>query len=101
MGELDFCPTKEFPALQYLDSVELGSRADKAGLKSGDFLLEVCTKQALNWVTSCSSFVIIRRNLLTKLKQISTGSMTIWHVVNTFDKSLVVIPICVCHVIFQ
>ena len=39
---LEFSPTKEFPALQYLDRVEKGSAADKAGLKPGDFLIEVC-----------------------------------------------------------
>ena len=40
-GELDFRPTPEFPALQYLDSVDPGSVSDKAGLKAGDFILEV------------------------------------------------------------
>ncbi|CAC5376249.1 SHANK [Mytilus coruscus] len=40
-GELDFHPTPEFPALQYLDSVDPGSRADRAGLKPGDFILEI------------------------------------------------------------
>ena len=40
-GELDFHPTPEFPALQYLDNVDPGSRADRAGLKPGDFILEV------------------------------------------------------------
>ncbi|XP_021353147.1 SH3 and multiple ankyrin repeat domains protein 1-like isoform X7 [Mizuhopecten yessoensis] len=40
-GELDFCPTAEFPALQYLDNVDPGSRSDRAGLKPGDFLLEI------------------------------------------------------------
>ncbi|XP_061195721.1 SH3 and multiple ankyrin repeat domains protein 2-like isoform X4 [Saccostrea echinata] len=40
-GELDFRPSAEFPALQYLDSVDPGSRADRAGLKTGDFILEI------------------------------------------------------------
>lgn len=39
--ELDFRPSAEFPALQYLDSVDPGSRADRAGLKTGDFILEI------------------------------------------------------------
>lgn len=40
-GELDFRPTAEFPALQYLDSVDPGSVSDRAGLKAGDFILEI------------------------------------------------------------
>lgn len=38
---MDFSPTQDFPALQYLDRVDPGSMAAKAGLKPGDFLLEV------------------------------------------------------------
>ncbi|BFZ25284.1 hypothetical protein BsWGS_28323 [Bradybaena similaris] len=37
----DFTPTAEFPALQYLDSVDPGSQADRAGLRSGDFIIEI------------------------------------------------------------
>ena len=40
-SHLDFSPTPSFPALQYLDRVDRDSAADKAGLKSGDFLLEI------------------------------------------------------------
>lgn len=40
-GELDFRPSAEFPALQYLDSVDPGSVSDRAGLRAGDFILEV------------------------------------------------------------
>lgn len=36
-----FQPTPSFPALQFLDSIEKGSNADKAGLKQNDYVLEV------------------------------------------------------------
>ena len=38
---VQFVPSEKMPALQYLDSVEKGSVADKAGLRAGDFILEV------------------------------------------------------------
>ena len=38
---LDFTPTADFPSLQYFDVVEKNSQADLAGLRSGDFLLQV------------------------------------------------------------
>ena len=62
-GELDFRPTAEFPALQYLDSIDPGSAADRAGLKPGDFILEV------NHSTTLNSF-IARTNLLTQEKHV-------------------------------
>ncbi|ESP03122.1 hypothetical protein LOTGIDRAFT_171725 [Lottia gigantea] len=40
-ASLEFQPTAEFPALQYLDSVDPGSQSDRAGLKTGDFILEI------------------------------------------------------------
>ena len=36
-----FTPTPQVPALQYIGNVEVGGSADLAGLKTGDFLLEV------------------------------------------------------------
>ena len=36
-----FEPTRSFPALQFLDSIEKGSNAEKAGLKQNDYVLEV------------------------------------------------------------
>lgn len=36
-----FQPTPSFPALQFLDSIEKGSNAEKAGLKQNDYVLEV------------------------------------------------------------
>jgi hypothetical protein len=40
---LSFTPTPEVPALQFLDSVAPGGAAEEAGLRAGDFLLEVLT----------------------------------------------------------
>lgn len=40
VGKL-FQPTPSFPALQFLDSIEKGSNADKADLKQNDYVLEV------------------------------------------------------------
>nr|QQY02477.1 SH3 and multiple ankyrin repeat domains protein 1 [Cryptocotyle lingua] len=37
----EFQPSLEIPALQYLEKVEPGSAADRAGLKPGDYILEV------------------------------------------------------------
>jgi len=41
---LNYVPTPEIPALQYFESVTPGGAADKAGLKTGDYLIEVFTR---------------------------------------------------------
>lgn len=38
---MDLRPSEKCPALQYLDDVDPGGVADMAGLKKGDFLLEI------------------------------------------------------------
>jgi len=38
---LDFKPTPETPSLQFFESVAAGSPAEQAGLRPGDYLLEV------------------------------------------------------------
>ncbi|KAI4530238.1 hypothetical protein MJG53_017043 [Ovis ammon polii x Ovis aries] len=57
----EFTPTPAFPALQYLESVDEGGVAWQAGLRTGDFLIEVdvsttcaqdvslCTGPAAHW----------------------------------------------------
>lgn len=40
----EFTPTPAFPALQYLESVDEGGVAWQAGLRTGDFLIEVRQK---------------------------------------------------------
>lgn len=37
----EFTPTPAFPALQYLESVDVEGVAWRAGLRTGDFLIEV------------------------------------------------------------
>lgn len=37
----EFTPTPAFPALQYLESVDIEGVAWRAGLRTGDFLIEV------------------------------------------------------------
>jgi len=44
---LDFSPSADCPSLQYFDVVEKNSQADLAGLRSGDFLLQVSIQEAL------------------------------------------------------
>lgn len=53
----EFTPTPAFPALQYLESVDEGGVAWQAGLRTGDFLIEVghrCLYQAA-WGERCLS----------------------------------------------
>ena len=37
-----------FPSLQYLDDVDAGGVADRAGLRKGDFILAVSTSNVLH-----------------------------------------------------
>ena len=47
----NFIPTPEFPALQYFDSVDKGGSAEKAGLRPGDFILEVGSQLTTNLIS--------------------------------------------------
>ena len=38
---LEMTPSPRYPALQYLDDVDEGGVADLAGLRKGDFLIQV------------------------------------------------------------
>jgi len=40
-GSLDFIPTLQLPGLQYVEHVDARSSASEAGLRPGDFILEV------------------------------------------------------------
>jgi len=38
---MELTPSAKYPALQYLDDVDQGGVADLAGLRKGDFLIQV------------------------------------------------------------
>lgn len=41
---MELTPSSRYPALQYLDDVDQGGVADLAGLRKGDFLIQVFRK---------------------------------------------------------
>ena len=45
---IDFVPTPQYPALQYIGQVDIGSIADKAGLHAGDFVLSINNENVVN-----------------------------------------------------
>lgn len=51
----EFTPTPAFPALQYLESVDVEGVAWRAGLRTGDFLIEVI-KIASLFILICIHF---------------------------------------------
>lgn len=53
----EFTPTPAFPALQYLESVDVEGVAWRAGLRTGDFLIEVIRGQ-LSTSSSVSVYVL-------------------------------------------
>lgn len=48
----EFAPTPAFPALQYLESVDQGGVAWRAGLRTGDFLIEVMVVLRIRAISS-------------------------------------------------
>lgn len=60
----EFTPTPAFPALQYLESVDEGGVAWRAGLRMGDFLIEVRTnhKPKPAWNLICGPESILSRS---------------------------------------
>lgn len=61
----EFTPTPAFPALQYLESVDEGGVAWQAGLRTGDFLIEV---RAAPRPFAVCVYAVGLQNLVTLLK---------------------------------
>ena len=47
-AHIEFTPSAQFPALQYIGEVDKGGVADKVGLKAGDFVIEVNGENVAN-----------------------------------------------------
>ncbi|CAF3228137.1 unnamed protein product [Rotaria socialis] len=74
-----FQPTRSFPALQFLDSIEKGSNAEKAGLKKNDYILEI---NGINVTCmpheECANLIKRAGNTLA-LKIVTTSMSTLTH----------------------
>jgi len=57
----EFTPTPAFPALQYLESVDEGGVAWRAGLRMGDFLIEVLSRFRVEIPSSSEEELIYRK----------------------------------------
>lgn len=55
----EFTPTPAFPALQYLESVDEGGVAWRAGLRMGDFLIEVRATTSLFHYFCCKLSTVV------------------------------------------
>ncbi|KAL3204291.1 hypothetical protein MRX96_041278 [Rhipicephalus microplus] len=54
-------PTENWPSLQYLDDVDVGGVADLAGLKRGDFLLEINGQDVSQATHECVVNIILQQ----------------------------------------
>lgn len=65
----EFTPTPAFPALQYLESVDEGGVAWRAGLRMGDFLIEVLTGTVVVCIWDCRHKLNFKSLILIPNKQ--------------------------------
>jgi len=56
---MELQPSERFPALQYLDDVDVNGVADRAGLRKGDFILAVCPAFQFRWWPDSTFFVFL------------------------------------------
>lgn len=65
----EFTPTPAFPALQYLESVDEGGVAWEAGLRTGDFLIEVRHISKLSFLKRWTIFQLIQLIIISRKLQ--------------------------------
>ncbi len=83
-----FQPTPSFPALQFLDSIEKGSNADKAGLKQHDYVLEINGINVISMPHEDCVNLIKRAGNTLALKIITANISSIAHSNNMASQSL-------------
>ncbi|XP_071056645.1 SH3 and multiple ankyrin repeat domains protein 2 isoform X3 [Onthophagus taurus] len=74
---MDLTPSERCPALQYLDDVDPGGVADIAGLKKGDFLLEINSEDVSSASHEHVVDLIRKSGNLVAMTVVSLGSTTI------------------------
>ncbi|KAG7238912.1 hypothetical protein INR49_030459 [Caranx melampygus] len=78
----EFTPTPAFPALQYLESVDEGGVAWRAGLRMGDFLIEVNGqnvvkvghRQVVNMIRQGGNSLMVKVVMVTRNPDMEEGS---------------------------
>ena len=76
---MQFRPSPQVPALQYIGNVEDGGAAAEAGLCTGDFLLEV--SQGEIYVSGCILLTLLPYWLLYKLCMYIVVRVGVYHIV--------------------
>ena len=74
---IEFSPTPQYPALQYIGEVDKGGVAEKAGLKPGDFVLEINNENIVNGTHSYAVSIIANGGDELQLKVITVAPETI------------------------
>lgn len=74
---MDLTPSDRCPALQYLDDVDPGGVADMAGLKKGDFLLEINNEDVSSASHEHVVDLIRKSGNLVSMTVVSLGTPTV------------------------
>ena len=70
---IEFNPSPQFPALQYIGEVDKGGVADKAGLKAGDFVLAINGEEVISATHSYAVSLINKGGKTLTIKVITIG----------------------------
>lgn len=73
----EFTPTPAFPALQYLESVDVEGVAWRAGLRTGDFLIEVIKDSTSLASSSSLPISLLNTLLMEQIKKLTTAGLCI------------------------
>ncbi|CAF0935373.1 unnamed protein product, partial [Didymodactylos carnosus] len=91
-----FNPTPSFPALQFLDSIEKGSNADKAGLKQNDYVLEINNlnvismphEECVNLIKKAGDTLALKVVTAVPMTNDCTSTITLNMINNNYSQSL-------------
>lgn len=87
----EFTPTPAFPALQYLESVDVEGVAWRAGLRTGDFLIEVI-KDSSSLASFMSLLNILVMALNREEKLTTAGFCTVPWCIFGYDVFVLPVP---------